>query len=92
MEEILQKVKKSLRITHIHFDDEILDLIEAGFLDLKISGVKNLPIDDALVLRVITLYCKAHFGLVNADSDKYKALYDSLKVHLALSGDYNVIQ
>ena len=89
---MFEKIKNSLRITHSYLDDEILDLIDAGLMDLKIGGVVNFPVDDVLILRAVTIYCKANFGLENADSEKYQASYNSLKVQILLCGDYNAIQ
>lgn len=89
---MLEKIKKSLRITHTSLDDEILDLINAALADLRISGVVNFIETDPLIIRAVTVYCKANFGLDNPNSEKFQASYDSLKNHLSLSGEYNVIQ
>lgn len=86
---MLQKIKKSLRIINDQFDDELQDLIDAALLDLKLSGVVNNLPDDKLILRAVTLYCKAQFGLENQESEKYQASYEYLKSHLSLSGEYN---
>lgn len=86
---MLNKIKKALRITHEELNDEILDLIDAAMMDLSISGIVNFPENDPLVLRAVTLYCKAHFGLSNDESEKFLQGYTSLKIHLALCGDYN---
>lgn len=86
---MLQKIKQSLRITHSELDVELDDLINAAKVDLLISGVKNQPNDDALILRAITIYCKAHFGLDNAEAERFEASYTALKSHLSLCGDYN---
>ncbi|WHP43832.1 head-tail connector protein [Lysinibacillus boronitolerans] len=86
---MLNKIKQSLRITHNSLDNEIQDLIDAARADLRISGVVKLDETDSLIIRAITVYSKANFGLDNADSEKYQQSYDSLKTHLALSGEYN---
>ena len=88
---MLEKIKKSLRISISQLDDEVQDLIDAAILDLSISGVINFTDDDPIILRAIIIYCKANFGLDNADSEKYQSSYNSLKNHLALCGDYNAI-
>jgi len=87
---MLTKVKEALRITHTHLDDEIADLIDSCKIDLSISGVQVINENDPLILQAVKLYCKANFGLGNADSEKYQRSYDSLKISLALCGDYNV--
>lgn len=89
---MLEKVKKALRISHDQLDDELLDLIEACKMDLSISGITVIDETDSLIIRAVTLYCKAHFGLLNPDSVKYEQSYVSLKIHLSLCGDYNVVQ
>ena len=89
---LLDDVKRELRISSTAFDSEILDLIDAAKLDLEISGVNKIDEVDPLIKRVITLYVKAYFGWDNPDSVKLQNAYDSLKIHLALSGDYNVVE
>lgn len=88
---MLEKIKKSLRITHNSLDDEIQDLIDGALADLRISGIVNINQTDALIIRAVTIYCKANFGLENTDSEKYQTSYNSLKTHLSLSGEYNGI-
>lgn len=88
---MLEKIKKSLRVTHNSLDVEIQDLIDAALADLRISGVVILDFTDPLIIRAVTVYCKAQFGLENADSEKYQSSYESLKTHLSLSGEYNGI-
>lgn len=86
---MLQKVKKSLRIINDQFDDEIQDLIDAAILDLKLSNIDSSRLEDKLIIRAITLYCCAFFGLNNMEADKFKGNYEFLKSQLALSGEYN---
>ena len=88
---LLDDVKKALRISNAEYNTEVQDLIDAAKLDLEITGIyKPLIIDtDALIKRAITLYCKAHFGYNNPDADRLLQVYNSLKTHLSLSGDYN---
>lgn len=88
---MLDKVKLALRIKNTVLDAEITDLIEACKLDLSITGVKVIDETDALIQRAIIVYCKANFGLDNADSDKYQKSYDLLKEHLSLCSDYNEV-
>ena len=88
---MLNKVKEALRLSHSALDDEVLDLIEACKMDLKISGIKKIDDTDPLIIRAITVYCKSEFGFDNADSEKFKSSYEALKTHLALCGDYNVL-
>lgn len=89
---MLDKVKLALRITSTKLDTEITDLIEACKIDLSISGVRVVNEADPIIIRAVILYCKANFGLSNADSEKYQNSYELLKMSLKLCGDYNVIQ
>lgn len=84
-------VRRYLRISHTHFDEEILDLIEAARADLLLGGIKSEKIEDendALIKRAIICYVKAEFGLDNADAEKYRESYNMLKRHLMLSSEY----
>ena len=85
---MLEKIKKSLRITTDSLDEEVEDLIEAAKLDLNISGVEKIEDDDKLIIRAVTLYCKAQFGYDNPEADRFQQTYDSLKTHLSMSSDY----
>lgn len=84
-------VRRYLRISHTHFDEEILDLIEAARADLLLGGIKSEKVEDendALIKRAIICYVKAEFGLDNADAEKYRESYNMLKRHLMLSSEY----
>jgi hypothetical protein len=89
---LTEDVKVALRITSDVFDDEIDALLEAAKDDLKLSGVSAAAIEagtvDALIKRALVLYCKAEFGLDNADSEKYAASYRLIVSRLALSSEY----
>lgn len=90
---VLDDVKVALRIaaTTTDFDGEINDLISAAIDDLKLAGVAaDKAIDtDPLIKRAITTYCKAYFGYDNPDASRFWRSYESLKMHLTLSADYN---
>lgn len=88
---LLDDVKKALRISNAEYNTEVQDLIDSAKLDLKITGILDEKIldTDALIKRAISLYCKANFGYNNPDADRLSQSYDSLKIHLVLSGDYN---
>lgn len=89
---ILDDVKIALRVTNTAFDSEILDLIDAARQDLILSGVTTLKANDdtdPLIKRAIITYCKANFGFDNPDADRLQKSYDMLKMHLALSTEYN---
>ena len=85
---MLEKIKKSLRITTDELNEEIEDLIEAAKIDLNISGVDKIEETDKLIIRAVTLYCKAQFGYDNPEADRFEQTYESLKTHLSMSSDY----
>jgi len=90
---VLEEIKRNLRIKNARLDDEVQDLIDGAKQDLILSGVvASKVIDtDPLIKRAVSLYCKAHFGLDNADSEKYMAAFTSLKTHLTLSAEYTEV-
>lgn len=86
----IDDVKKHLRITTTALDVEVQDLMDAAELDLELSGLDPAKIvtTDPLIRRAITIYCKAHFGYDNPDSDRFAKSYDMLKNHLTMAEDY----
>lgn len=89
---LLNKVITVLRIQGIDFlEEEAKDLIEACKKDMKISGINENKIkeDDPLIIRAITVYCKAHFGWDNQESEKYQDVYDGMIIKMASSQEYN---
>lgn len=88
---MLEDVKKSLRVTTNHFDEEIEDLISAAKEDLQYSGGINIDNKDIrpLIKRAIITYCKAYFGYDNPEADRFQESYIMIKQHLALFGDYD---
>ena len=97
---MLAKIKTSLRISSTAFDAEIQDLINAeiqdlinaALLDLALAGVLNLDQTDALIIRAVTTYVKAHFGWDNPDSARLHMSYEMLRNHLTQSIDYTVVE
>lgn len=88
-QEILAKVKMSLRVTTNAFDDEISDLISACESDLQAAGVVIPSATDTFVLQAIKTYCRAHFG--NPENyDRLKASYDEQKAQLSMRTGYTL--
>ncbi|WP_435530174.1 head-tail connector protein [Paenibacillus vini] len=88
---MLEKIKKTLRITSAAFDEEVEDLISAARNDLKLAGVITEKADsetDPLIVRAITVYAKANFGFDNPDVEKLQKSYNMIKCHLTLSQEY----
>lgn len=85
----LEKVKLALRIVTDAFDSELTDLIAAAMLDLGIAGVdgSGAVLDDPLVLRAVTTYCKMHFGEPD-EYDRLKRSYDEQKAQMSMATGY----
>lgn len=82
---MLEVVRDALRVSGNEFDEEIKELIKACQDDLKTSGVASPYLNNSsLVRRAIINYCKAEFGFDNAESEKYRQAYESLKAKLAI--------
>lgn len=86
---MLEEVKLALRVFENDFDLEINDLIEAAKSDLRISGVIKIEETDSLIKRAVILYCKINYGWANDEYERLQKAYDLLKIHLALSNEYN---
>ena len=84
---MLDAIRLSLRLTVNDFDTEITDLIESCKYDLKLAGIVEIPDNDPLILRAVTLYAKGHFGFADIGETYLKA-YEHLKISLCLSGEY----
>ena len=84
---LTEKMRAALRIssTSEKITEEINDCIAACKADMKNDGVKVI---DGLIIRAITLYCKAEFGFNNA-AEQFRKSYDALKMRLSLSAEYN---
>ena len=86
---MVEKIRKSLRITHGNFDLEIQIDIDACLLDLKRAGIPNPDKDDALIYKAVEMYCKWQYDF-GGKGDKFEQAYTNLRMGLALCGDYNV--
>lgn len=89
---LTEKMRAALRIssTSDRITEEINDCIAACKKDLQDVGVKRLDETDALIVRAITLYVKAEFGF-NNNAEKFHDSYESLKIHLSMSSEYNTV-
>jgi uncharacterized phage protein (predicted DNA packaging) len=92
---MLNEVKLALRITHIAFDADVLDLIAEARADLMLSGISSVKANDdsdPLIKRAIKTYCKANFGFDNPDAERLQQSYEMIKQHLSLAGDYKEVE
>lgn len=73
---LLTKAKTALRVTSTAFDDEIKDIISAGYEDLETRGVQIVVSENSvspMVLRALMTYVRMHFG----DPDNWERLRDA---------------
>lgn len=87
---MLDSVKLAVRVKNTAYDLELTDLIEACKADLKRVGIKDEKInsDDALIKRLILIYCKMNFGFDNSDFKQLQSSYNDLRDSLSLNKDY----
>ena len=75
---ILPKAKTVLRIVTDAFDDEITDLIEAGYQTLSTRGVIIDDLEAPMVLRAVLTYVGMYFG----QPDDYERLREAWETQL----------
>ncbi len=88
-EELLQKVKESIRVGNSSIDGDTTDYILACKADLKRVGLKNIDCEDPLILQAIKLYVKWHVDF-EGEAERYRLSYEALRDSLSMCGDYNV--
>ena len=88
---LLDKVKIACRITTTAYNEELTDLIAAGFADLGITDIKPDILTEEnitpLVQRAVLTYCRMNFGQPD-DYERLKASYDEQKSQLLMSSEY----
>lgn len=88
MEELVQKVKTSVRIKHSALDDEIQDNIQACLLDLQMHGIVHKGAEDPLIQNAVKLYCKAEYTDDLTKAEKYAVRYRELRDCLKVADGY----
>lgn len=86
---LTERIRGTLRISSQAeaITQEIEDCIEACKRDMQQVGINNLDETDALIIRAITIYCKAEFGY-SEKAQQFRQSYDSLKLALSLMEEY----
>ena len=86
---LTERIRGALRISSqaAAITQEIEDCIEACKRDMQQVGINNLDETDALIIRAITIYCKAEFGY-SEKAQQFRQSYDSLKLALSLMEEY----
>ena len=86
-EELIQELKRVVRVKSGNAAEEISDLIESCKREMEIAGVYVTDENEPLCKQAIKLYCKGRYGY-DKDSEKFWSAYESLRDSMALSGDY----
>ena len=100
---MLNECRLALQITDTEYDPELCSLMDAAARDLEIAGIvlpgtvsfaatndgmqDNSTLEDALCMRAIFTYVRAHFGSP-ADYERLVDAYSTQKVQLMHAGDY----
>lgn len=85
---MVNKIKKSMRISHKNIDDDIQRNIDTCKLDLRVAGVYGSD-GDELITKACELYTKWQHDY-QGKGEQFEKAYRNLKDALALCGDYNV--
>lgn len=86
--DLIRRLKRSIRVKSESAEEEIEELAEACLVDLRLAGVIVTDQTEPLCSQAIKLYCKSHYGY-DSDTDRFKASYESLKMAMALCGEYS---
>lgn len=84
---LLEAVKKAHWITTDSHDEELLSLIEAGKLYLKVAGIDFVDESNELIRRALILYTRVYFG-TPPDFDRLKAALEELVGLLSTATGY----
>ena len=93
-EELLAKVKTSLRISHTALDEDVADNIAACLTDLQVCGVQAAKLDtsaglDPMILNAVKLFCKAAYTDDPVKAARYQGGYDAMKSCLMYAEGYS---
>lgn len=81
-----EKIRKKMRISHAHMDEDIRSNIDAAVLDLRRVGV-NTAKEDALMDKAVELYCKAQFDYLGK-GEQFLKHYEGLRDSMSMAEDY----
>lgn len=86
-ERLIPSVKLSAGITHDYKNEEIAELIEECFADLKLVGINKIGHDDPVIRSAVKNFCNFRLGIGENPAD-FKEAYDNLKATLTMSEEY----
>ena len=92
VQDLIDGAKADLKLSGVNVDKTIKETYTPEPTEeIPEPDPVEIQVIDPLIKRAISLYAKAHFGLDNADSEKYMAAFTSLKTHLTLSAEYTEV-
>lgn len=81
-----EQIRKKMRISHTHMDDDIADNIVAARIDMIRVGIDP-DADDGLVDKALELYCKAQFDYLGK-GEQFLKHYESLRDAMSMAEKY----
>ena len=81
-----EQIRKKMRISHTHMDDDIADNIAAARIDMVRVGI-NPDADDGLVDKALELYCKAQFDYLGK-GEQFLNNYERLRDAMSMTAEY----
>lgn len=84
---MLEKIKKSIRITHDRLDEEIQRNIDTCLLDMKRVGINTSDSESNMIIKACELFCKWQFDFMGK-AERYKICYEQFRDSMSLSKEY----
>lgn len=85
----LDEVKQALRITNKALDDDIMNTLEAGKIELKRVGIDLNTIDNDLTDCLLKTWCKWQQNY-NERGEQYEKIFRQLEASVALDGGESI--
>lgn len=94
---MLNRVKLALLISTNDFDQELMDLIGAAFIDMNIADIDpaktEITTTDPAIIRAVCCYCGYQFELLHGSLERaqaFKRSYDEQKAQMSMASGYTV--
>lgn len=81
-----EQIRKKMRISHNHRDEDISSNMDAARLDMSRVGI-SLNKDNALIDKAIELYCKAQFDYLGK-GEQFQENYEQLRDAMSMAEQY----
>ena len=94
---MLEQVKKALMISTNDYDNEIINLIQAAFIDLNLGDldpdITYYATTDPAIIQAVITYCGYQFEILHGTlerSSAFKRSYDEQKAQMSMASGYTV--